>query len=194
MGVAEDRFKWNNRYGERQDARQAPQPHPLVARFHKRIPVGRMLDAACGLGRGIASVGTRADVIYGVDISDVAISLAKKIWTGDPRMRWIVADVAAMEFPDSYFSAVCAFGYTNWSFLTSLQRIVAPGGMVFYEGFSPRQMTVNARLNEDWTCTVEALLHEFRDWDILACAESGEAPYRVHLAALHSSMTTETAQ
>ncbi|HEX9844281.1 MAG TPA: class I SAM-dependent methyltransferase [bacterium] len=186
MGLVEDRSKWNSRYGDLIALPERPPPHPLSQRFAQRLPAGRLLDAACGLGRGIASAGPRIDAIYAVDLSDVAIAAARRIWAHDRRIRWIVADVAALRFPEAFLNMVCAFGFTNWTLLEDLERIVAPGGMVLYEGFAERQRQVNPRLDAAWTATPTALLRLFGHWDVLACAEteSDGPPYRVHLAAV----------
>ncbi|MBI3992793.1 MAG: class I SAM-dependent methyltransferase [Candidatus Lambdaproteobacteria bacterium] len=193
MGLVEDRDKWNTRYAEAATPPARPEPHPLAQRFERRLPAGRLLDAACGLGRGIACAGPRIETIYAVDLSDVAIATARRLWASDPRIRWIVADVAALRFPRAFLDMVCAFGFTNWALLKDLERIVAPGGFVLYEGFAERQREVNPRLDPAWTATPASLLRLFGHWEVLACAEteSDGPPYRVHLAAVHPRQVKE---
>ena len=179
-----DRQKWNQRYGEKLSESFHPEPHFLAQDWKNRMVGGPMLDAACGLGRGIASAGNGFDPIYAVDLSDVAIGLARKHWAGDPRIRWIVADVTQLNWPAHYFGLVCAFGYTDLEFFGKMGGMIAPGGMFMYEGFSTKQLAVRPELNPAWTTTPEVMNHLFRDWEILACGETGGPPYRVHLAAI----------
>ena len=192
MGLVEDRNKWNSRW-EAEPPTARPQAHPLAQRFERRLPAGRLLDAGCGSGRGIASAGARIETIYAVDLSDVAIATARRLWGPDPRIRWIVADVAALRFPPAFLNMVCAFGFTNWTLLEALERSMAPGGLLLYEGFAEKQRQVNPRLDAAWTATPAALLRLFGHWEVLACAETETdgPPYRVHLAAVRPCQDKE---
>ena len=184
LGVAEDRRKWNRRYLEPKPGRFQPVPHILGGQWGHRFIGGRMLDVACGLGRGIATGGKVFRSVFAVDISDVAVFRARKLWKFDPRIRWVVADTTRIEWPAGFFGLACAFAYTDLPFFSRLRSSLAPGGMFLYEGFSPRQRELKPQLNRDWTSTPEQMRRIFVEWEILTCEESGEAPYRVRFAAI----------
>ena len=184
LGVAENRRKWNRRYLE--PKRFQPVPHALGEQWGHRFIGGRMLDAACGLGRGIATGREAFQTVFAADISDVAVFRARKLWKHDRRIRWIVADATCIEWPQDFFGLACAFAFTDLPFFARLRGAVVPGGMFLYEGFSLRQRELKPQLNEDWTSTPERMREIFAGWEILTCEESGEAPYRVRFAAIRT--------
>lgn len=191
MTVAEVRAKWNRRYEEKAGERSLPRPNELALRFRRHIRGGTMLDAACGLGAGIAAAIDRVDRVIAVDISDAALRAARELWGGRGKICWIQADVSKLSWPDAMFSLVCAFGFTDWDFLRQVPRIVAPGGLFLYQGFSRRQLAVKPRLDPHWTSTPQQVAALFPAWRRLACEESDTPPYRVSFAGLRPCAVTE---
>lgn len=181
------RNKWNRRYQERQLDSFQPEPHPMVEPFRARLTGGRMLDAACGLGRGIATAGDRFETVFAVDISDVAVMMARSHWKGHPGIQWIIGDVTSMAWPKDFFGLVCAFGFTDVPFFKRVQTAIHKGGMFLYEGFSRRQLEVKPELSPDWTMTLDEAARLFESWEILLLEESTEAPYRIRLAAVREN-------
>ena len=179
-----NRRKWNERYQHKMSAGLYPEPHFLARDWAGRFQGGRMLDAACGLGRGIASAGEHFHTIYAVDSSEVAVRMARQYWADKFHIHWLVSDVTQLAWPEDFFHLVCAFGFTDFSFFGRLETLVAPGGMFLYEGFSERQREERPDLNPAWTTTPKALEDLFENWEMLACGETGGPPYRVHLAAV----------
>ena len=157
----------------------------MVLRWQTQVPPGPMLDAACGLGRGIASAPETCGAIVAVDLSLTGLRQARRQWAGREGISWIVADVATLPLPAGHFAAICAFGFTDWRFLRRVETLLMPGGVLFYEGFSPRQRAVRPNLNPDWTATRAQLQQVFGRWRLLECVESTEPPYRTRLAAVH---------
>jgi SAM-dependent methyltransferase len=182
MTAADDRRKWNRRYRERERT-ALPRPHPLAVRWRRRMVGGRMLDAACGLGRGIAAVGHLFHTVYGIDLSEVAVAQARNLWEERP-VRWIVADVTQQPWPAGYFGLVCAFAFTDLPFFRRIQESIQPGGMFLYEGFSPRQREVKPDLNPAWTASPDDLRRLFPGWDVREQGESREPPFRTRFAAI----------
>ncbi len=164
----------------------------MVLRRQAQVPPGAMLDAACGLGRGIASAPGGIGQIIAVDLSVTGIRQARKLWAERGHIGWIVADVATLPLPARYFAMICAFGYTDWRFLQRVETLLMPGGVLFYEGFSPRQRVVRPNLDLDWTATPAQLEQLFGGWRQLECAESTVPPYRTRLAAVHPMESEES--
>ncbi len=186
--IAEDRSKWNRRYLDSDPPSLLPEPHPMGERWSHRFAGGPMLDAATGLGRGIATAGKAFDPIIAVDISDVGVRRARQIWQGDPRIHWIVADVNSLCWPADFFGLVCAFGFTHLPFFARLPALIVRGGMLLYEGFSRRQLAVKPGLNEEWTATPEQMRICFAGWEILTCEESETRPFRTSFAAIRPTI------
>ena len=184
MALRDDRLKWNLRYRAGEHGSAPPEPHPLASRWSHLWSGGPMLDAACGLGRGIASAGRSFRPIYAVDISEVAIGRAREIWRDLPDVHWIVGDVAAMAWPKAHFGLICAFAFTDLPFFSRVPSLLRPGGIFLSVGFSPRQLEIKPALNPDWVARPEALRSIFAAGRVLECGESAEPPYRTSFAAL----------
>lgn len=182
------RDKWNRRYAEGRSEAVVPEPHPLGGQWAHRFTGGPMLDAATGLGRGIATAAGRFDPVYAVDISDVAIHTARRIWKEKSCIQWILGDVGAMRWPPDYFGLVCAFGFTDLPFFARLAHAIAPGGMMLYEGFAARQIEVKPGLDPHWTSTAESMRDTFLGWEVLTCEESETPPYRLRFAAIRPTV------
>jgi len=159
----------------------------MALRWGHLMTGGTALDAACGLGRGIASAGDRFDRIVAVDLSEVAVRQARRLWAGRPGIWWVVGDVTRLAWPPTTFGLVCAFGFTDLPFLARVATFLAPGGMLLYEGFAERERTVRPNLDLAWTATPDKLYRALPGWRVLECEESAEPPFRVRLAAFHPS-------
>lgn len=183
MSERETKEKWNRRYREGCKESFAPVKHPLADTWGHMVSKKPMLDAACGLGRGIASAGEVPEVIYGVDISEQAILKARQIWQADERIRWVVADVSTLPWPENHFGLICSFGFTHIEFLSSVPRLLAPGGMVWYEGFLKREVEVRPSLDPRWTTSPEEMALIFSELEILSMESAQNPPYRLTIAA-----------
>ena len=183
LTVSEVREKWNRRYQEKPPLAGPPEPNPLARRFAGEMGGGVMLDAACGLGAGLAAGVGRYRRAYGVDISDQAIRAARQAWGNRPDIQWIIGDVGRMRWPEGGLDLVCAFGFTDWDFLARVPGYTAPGGLVLYQGFSQRERENRPRLSLAWTSTVESIAALFPRWEKMVLEESDEPPYRISLAA-----------
>jgi len=181
--AALDRRKWNARYRDAGAAAARPEPHPLTLRWRSRFAGGPMLDAACGLGRGLAGALDDFDPLYGVDVSDAAIFAARRLYP-PRRVRWIVADVTALPWPAGTFGLVCSFGFTDLPFLRRIRSAIRPGGMLLYEGFSRRQLESRPGMNPDWTLTLPLLRELCAGWEVLETGETETEPYLVRCAAI----------
>lgn len=182
MALEDDRVKWNARYAESAAARP-PAPHPLALRWRGRMTGGRMLDAACGLGRGIAAAGHLFHTIFAVDLSEVAVAQARRLWAGR-NIQWTVGDVGAMAWEADSLGLACAFGFTDLACFRRLRAAMRPGGMFLYEGFSPRQREVHAGLDPAWTASPGDLMEILPGWTVLEQGESTDPPYRTRFAAV----------
>ena len=184
MALRDDQLKWNRRYREAEGRHERPEPHWLAQRWRHLWAGGAMLDAACGLGRGIAGAQGQFDPIYAVDLSEVAIRRARELWQDTPNLHWVVGDVAALAWPREVFGLICAFGFTDLRFFSRAPEMLRSGGMFLSEGFSSRQLEVKPHLNSDWIVQPEKMRSIFSGGRVLECTETGGPPYRVAFAAV----------
>lgn len=183
--AAQDRRTWNVRYRDAAAAAppERPQPHPMAVRWRSRFAGGAMLDAACGLGRGLAGAADAFAPVFAVDVSDVAIAAARRLWP-QPRIHWIVGDVTALPWPEDRFGLVCSLRFTDLAFLRRMRACIRPGGMILFEGFSPRRLELNPGMNPAWTASLPELTEIFRGWDLLELGESEPPHPLVRCAAI----------
>jgi tellurite methyltransferase len=180
----QDRRKWNARFRGAAENPKRPVAHPMAERWRGRFIGGPMLDAACGLGRGLAGGLDHFAPVYAVDVSDVGIAAARKFWP-QPGIRWVVADVTALPWPQDHFGLVCSLRFTDVGFLRGIRAAIRPGGMLLFEGFSSRQFAASPKLNPDWVMSPDKFRDLFAGWEILEIGESDEPGHAlIHAAAI----------
>jgi tellurite methyltransferase len=128
---------WDTRYRE---AYQPRPPSALLKRWLERLTPGRALDVACGTGRNtllLAAFGWRA---LGIDISPVALQLAR----AEAQRRALMLDLLATDLsewplPVACFDLVCVFRFLDRSLCPALAATLKPGGVLLYETFTIAQ-------------------------------------------------------
>jgi len=99
---------------------------------------GQVLDVGCGPGRLAMHIARQAPglTVTGIDISPDMIELARRraeAWNLSNRVRFQVADVGALPFPDSHFDLVVStFSLHHWRDhargLAEVCRVLKPAG------------------------------------------------------------------
>ncbi len=132
---------WDARYRETYQPRP---PSALLQRWLPRIrPTpghDRALDLACGTGRNLLLLAEHGWHAVGVDISPVALHLARD----EARRRGLVVDLLAVDlhtwsFPQVYFDLVCVFRFLDRSLCPGMAGMLRPGGILIYETFTVEQ-------------------------------------------------------
>ena len=72
---------------------------------HLHLPIGRVLDAACGSGYGSAIIGVNRNYV-GLDLSESAISFANKNYGPN---EYVLSDITNMPFDDGVFDSAVSF-------------------------------------------------------------------------------------
>jgi ubiquinone/menaquinone biosynthesis C-methylase UbiE len=103
--------------------------------------IRRGLDVGCGPGQFTVLVAERVPSaeIWGIDLAPTMIELANRhaaASSAAPRLRFAIADVAHLPFPDGHFDAVLSSGsIKHWpdqaAALREIHRVLAPGGRAF---------------------------------------------------------------
>ena len=94
----EDRLHWDDRYARAGPAPVgAVGPPPLLEPYERLFPSsGRAMDIACGRGRGAVWLAQRGLDVWGLDVSGVAVGLARELAAGSGvgvRCRFDVVDL-----------------------------------------------------------------------------------------------------
>jgi len=108
----------------------------------------RILDIGCGPGTISEDLLNIGENIWGIDISEDMIKIARERFSGNilsSQIQFSVDDVENLHFPDGYFDAVFGLGVLrfldSWEKgLKEIYRVLKPNGVVavtFYYRFSP---------------------------------------------------------
>lgn len=128
---------WDTRY---RDGYQPRASSALLERWLSRLVPGRALDVACGAGRNtllLAEHGWRA---LGLDISPVALYLARdEARRRDLDVDLLAANLEDWPLPQAHFDLVCVFRFLDRALCPRLALSVKPGGVLIYETFTVAQ-------------------------------------------------------
>jgi 2-polyprenyl-3-methyl-5-hydroxy-6-metoxy-1,4-benzoquinol methylase len=109
-----------------------------------RLPAGRALDLATGLGRCAVKLARTGWNVTAVDISEVGIRIARRHADRlGAHVDWIVADLEHFLLPSRHFDVVTVFNYLDRTRLPGqIVRTLRPGGMLLFETFTLNQLQV----------------------------------------------------
>lgn len=127
MGL--DRTHWNQRYA------QEPWPeepsHWLTTNAAILPPLGRALDVAGGTGRNALWLSQRGWDVTIVDVSDVALGLARERSIGhDVCLTTLHADLSSDPLPDGPWNLVMLFHYPDRDLFPQIESVLDTGGLV----------------------------------------------------------------
>jgi ubiquinone/menaquinone biosynthesis C-methylase UbiE len=116
------------------------QNHLKVYKFAQQFAVGKdVLDNGCGTGYGTAHLAEVAKSAVGIDISEKALSWARKRY---PHVKYLQMDAHNLELPDKSFDFVIST--ENFEHLSDqkrhaseLARVIRPDGLVLLASPNP---------------------------------------------------------
>ena len=129
----QDRNKWDQRYAENSQ-RKRVQPGEFIAQWIDKVPVGRALDVACGLGQKsifLAQAGFQVDAI---DVSAVGLEQAKLAAEAEGlEINWILHDLDLPYEFDEKYDLIIVMWYVDLSLIRRLCDYLTPGGYLLCE-------------------------------------------------------------
>ena len=126
-----DRERWNGRYAAGEYAGRS-WPSEFLKESIARLPRGRALDLACGLGRNARFLAENGWQVDAVDVSDVALGKAQAL-APDAGIRWIACDLEQSFTPPADYDLVVNIRYVNLPLLESVRSALCPGGAMLVE-------------------------------------------------------------
>ncbi len=92
----------------------------------------KVLDTACGTGFGLSRLAKAARKVWGADLSQVAIDIAKRRVKGTANIKLSTADATDLPFKSKMFDVVTSFETLEHvaadAFINELWRVLKPGG------------------------------------------------------------------
>lgn len=129
----EERESWDRAYAE---GRYTPRTEatPLLERWLSRIPAGRALDVATGTGRNALRMAEAGFSVDAVDISQVAIDLARaEAAARGLEVGWHVGDLDDGDLPGRDYDLIAVLRYRNPDLWPRLRAALAPNGWLIVE-------------------------------------------------------------
>ncbi len=121
------------------------EPHkdlPKFIKLLKQAQAKNVLDLGCGTGRHLVVLAKEGFNIYGIDLTDIAIKVAKK-WLGREKIKTnlIVGDIyKKLPYNNNFFDGVIstkAMHHARVSqikkLIKELERVIRPGGILMVE-------------------------------------------------------------
>ncbi|MGD2102963.1 MAG: class I SAM-dependent methyltransferase [Acidimicrobiia bacterium] len=110
-----EQARWDERYALG-DYRPSVEPSPVIEEVAGHVGVGRALVLACGAGRNALYLASRGFQVDAVDISTVAIDMARTDATRRGlSVQWHVGDVAEFDMSEGCYDVITMIRYTNRS-------------------------------------------------------------------------------
>lgn len=100
----------------------------------------KVLDIGCGGGFLSNALGKSGHEVYGIDMSEESLKVAKKHDTTNT-VKYQYANAYSLPFPDQSFDVVCAMDFLEHvedpqKVIAEASRVLKPGGIFFFHTFS----------------------------------------------------------
>ena len=166
-----DREHWNTRY---ESGTYASRTHPsaLLAAWTDRLPRGRALDVACGLGRNAIHLAANGYEVDAMDISDVALAGARaRADAAGVTVNWIEADLEQPEIARGAYDVIVVARFLDRPLIPRLIDALHPGGHVVYDHHYITPADVGGPSSRRFRARPNELLERFRALRILSYEE-----------------------
>ncbi len=171
-----EQARWDERYasGDYQPSRDHSSVLEEVAGY---AHVGRALVLACGAGRNAFFLARRGFDVDAVDISTVAIDMARaEANRRGLSVHWHVGDVAEFDLGEGRYDLITMIRYTNRAIWRLLVTALAENGWLVMEQHLRTRHEV-AGPSEEFRLAPGELLHAFPELRVIRYAEEyGESP------------------
>ena len=148
---------WDARH--RETAQNAlAEPASIVSEWLPLLPLGPVLDLACGIGRHALLLAARGQSVTAVDWSGTALDILENrarrakfhvtrvdaAAIGESRargIRLVQANLEELRLPEAAFSLILCLQYLQRSLSPQMARALRPGGMLLFETFTRAQLS-----------------------------------------------------
>ena len=166
---------WDQHYLSREVSEQTP-ADVLVQNQHLLPVNGKVLDYACGLGANACWLAHKGHQVTAWDASAIAINKINQYADNySLKINAEVRDLANNTPIEAQFDVVIASFFLHRPTLNNLQKILKPGGLLFYQTFSGEQQNGRGPTNPDFRLKQGELLKVFSDMSLLFYREDSAA-------------------
>ncbi len=171
-----EQARWDERYASG-DYQPGLDHSPILEDPAGYARVGRALVLACGAGRNALFLASRGFDVDAVDISAVAVDMARtEAMRRGLSVHWHVADVAEFDLGEGRYDVITMIRYTNRAIRSRLVTALAENGWLVMEQHLRTRHEV-AGPSEEFRLAPGELLHAFPELRVIRYAEEyGESP------------------
>ncbi len=128
-----DTDRWEARY-RTGDAAYASRPSPFVLDWLARLPRGRALDVACGLGATAIALAEAGFDVEAIDIAPTALARAREeAQRHGVAVDWRRADLADWRLPEAHYDLIVDIHFVNRDLVAQFADALKPGGWLLFE-------------------------------------------------------------
>ena len=180
---AGEQARWDERYASG-DYRPGSDHSPVVEEAAGLARQGRALVLACGAGRNALFLASRGFEVDAVDISSVAIDMARaEAIRRDLSVNWQVADLDDFDPGEGWYDVITMIRYSNRAMWPRLVAALAVDGWLVMEQHLRTRHDVAGPSNEFRLAPGE-LLDAFGELRVIRYAEEyGESPSSERMVA-----------
>lgn len=179
----DDEARWDERY-QSGDNRPSLDHSPVLEDIAGHVPVGRALVLASGAGRNALFLAGRGFDVDAVDISTVAIDMARaESARRGLSVSWHAADIDDFELGEGRYDLITMIRYTNRAIWSRLVPAMARDGWLVMEQHLRTRHQVAGPAAE-LRLEPGELLHAFDELRVIRYAEEyGESPTSARMIA-----------
>ena len=166
-----DREHWNARY---ESGKYADRMHPsaLLAAWISRLPRGRALDVACGLGRNAIHLAAHGYTVDAMDISGIALARARdRAVARGVEVNWIETDLERPDIACDAYDVIIVARFLDRPLIPRLIDALRPGGHVVYDHHYITPAEVGGPKSHRFRARPNELLERFRVLRVLSYEE-----------------------
>lgn len=168
MSPREDAERWNKRY-ESQTRQTFDQARDFLFSNLNLLPAsGLALDLAMGLGANAGLLLEHGYHVVGVDVSDVAVEMAKKKY---PAIMPVIADLTEFDFPPESFDLITNFFYLERLLWSKIPGWLKPGGLLIAEILTVEMLSVHPEIQSQFLLNPGELRMAFSSLETLSYEE-----------------------
>ncbi len=157
-----DREKWDRRY-EDGSYESRTYPSPFLDAWLDRLPRGRALDLACGMGRNALRLAAAGYDVDAMDISSVALERARKVAeTKGVDVTWIPADLDEAPLAAGNYTLITVIRYLNRKLVDRIIDALSPGGWLLFEHHMDATVPIAGPSDPNFRLRPQELLHQFQ--------------------------------
>lgn len=158
--------RWNKRYEQDSDFPQEP------ALFLKeqiyRLPRGKTLDLAMGIGRNAIFLAMHGYEVDGIDFSEVAV---EKVRLFAQKNSLLIhpqqADLTNYQIAENTYDLILNFYFLERSLIPQIKNGLKQGGMLLFETYTIEQPHYGGPHNLAYLLKPNELLYSFKDLHII---------------------------